>query len=70
MATVTLVGSGGVEFVFDTPLREVYIDQVARGLLTPKSERDRRRLAPPEPTGTTEAPREAEATNPDDTEST
>jgi hypothetical protein len=40
--TITLVGSGGVEWEFDLPLKPAYLDQYQKGQLTAKSDDDRK----------------------------
>lgn len=43
--TVTLVGEGGVEWEFELPLTEVYVDQVKARKLMPKDADDRAAVA-------------------------
>ena len=45
MASVTLVGSTGSEFVFDLPLRPTFAEQVVKGGLRPKTRGDWELLA-------------------------
>lgn len=43
--TVTLIGGGGSEFIFDLPLRTPFDEQVAKGALQPATREDRERIA-------------------------